>query len=215
MSDLAATSTQQRVGCARLRSRRSRSRGDGVRRSCAAGAARTVFDVSPSLAIEAARTRLRLFIDENPEAAGGNRRRRPAGVPADLRRIVERCGQRRRRRRAASISGCSSIRGSAGRPPIPSCGRTSRPTGEVAGHPDRALRHRRPGDGQVTRPAMFAINLTGGVTFGDVVRLYALEGIVRDAAGRHRWAAGRLVSRRPTKPPCASCCGARGASSSG
>ena len=36
----------------------------------------------------------------------------------------------------------------------------------------------RPPDGQVSRPAMFAINLTGGVTFGDVIRLYNLEGIL-------------------------------------
>ncbi len=38
----------------------------------------SVFDVSPSLAIEAARTRLRLFVDDNPEACGRKRRRRPA-----------------------------------------------------------------------------------------------------------------------------------------
>src|SRR5262245_49806440 len=37
----------------------------------------TVFDVSPSLAIEAARTRLRLFTDANPEPADGS-------VPANL-----------------------------------------------------------------------------------------------------------------------------------
>ena len=36
----------------------------------------------------------------------------------------------------------------------------------------------RPPDGQVSRPAMFAINLTGGVTFGDVIRLYNLEGVL-------------------------------------
>ena len=30
----------------------------------------TVFDVSPALAIEAARTRLRLFVDDNPESGG-------------------------------------------------------------------------------------------------------------------------------------------------
>ena len=34
----------------------------------------SVFDVSPSLAIEAARTRLRLFVDDNPEA---RRRQQP------------------------------------------------------------------------------------------------------------------------------------------
>src|SRR5688572_14912649 len=32
----------------------------------------SVFDVSPSLAIEAARTRLRLFVDANPEATEGS-----------------------------------------------------------------------------------------------------------------------------------------------
>ena len=31
-----------------------------------------MFDVSPSLAIEAARTRLRLFVQENPEAVDGS-----------------------------------------------------------------------------------------------------------------------------------------------
>src|SRR5262245_8463193 len=34
--------------------------------------ATTVFDVSRSLAIEAARTRLRLFVDDNPEPAEGD-----------------------------------------------------------------------------------------------------------------------------------------------
>ncbi len=44
---------------------------------------------------------------------------------------------------AAPTFGCNSIRGSAGRPPIPSCDRTSPPKGG-RGHPDRALRHRSP-----------------------------------------------------------------------
>ncbi len=50
--------------------------------------------------------------------------------------------------------------------------------GEVEGIPIVRCDTTRPADGQTTRPAMFAVNLTGGVTFGDVVRLYALEGVL-------------------------------------
>ena len=50
--------------------------------------------------------------------------------------------------------------------------------GEVEGIPIVRCDSARPSDGSVTRPAVFAANLTGGVTFGDFVRLYSLEGIL-------------------------------------
>ncbi len=137
----------------------------------------SVFDVSPSLAIEAARTRLRLFVDDNPEAVEG-------AVVADLPECplisVESFND------IASVVGAE--RGADLRLQLdPWLGRTTsdpelRPdsaaAGEVEGIPIVRCDTTRPGDGQVTRPAMFAVNLTGGVTFGDVIRLYALEGVL-------------------------------------
>jgi Putative peptidoglycan binding domain len=137
----------------------------------------SVFDVSPSLAIEAARTRLRLFVDDNPEAAEGT-------VVADLPECplisVESIND------VASVVGQE--RGADLRLQLdPWLGRTTsdpelRPdsaaAGEVEGIPIVRCDSTRPVDGQVTRPALFAINLTGGVTFGDVVRLYGLEGVL-------------------------------------
>ena len=137
----------------------------------------SVFDVSPSLAIEAARTRLRLFVDDNPEAADGS-------VVADLPECplisVDSFND------VASVVGAE--RGADLRLQLdPWLGRTTsnpelRPdsaaAGEVVGIPIVRCDTTRPGDGQTTRPAMFAVNLTGGVTFGDVIRLYALEGVL-------------------------------------
>jgi hypothetical protein len=137
----------------------------------------TVFEVSRSLAIEAARTRLRLFVDDNPEADAGS-------VPADLPEcpLIS----------VASLGDVASVVGSARSVDIrlqadPWLGRTTSdpelrpdfaPEGEVAGLPIVRCDTVRPSDGQISRPSMFALNLTGGVTFGDVVRLYALEGTI-------------------------------------
>ena len=137
----------------------------------------SVFDVSPSLAIEAARTRLRLFVNDNPEAVEG-------GVVADLPEcpLIS----------VDSFNDIASVVAADRNADLrlqldPWLGRTTsdpelRPDfaaeGEVEGIPIVRCDTTRPGDGQVTRPAMFAINLTGGVTFGDIIRLYALEGVL-------------------------------------
>ncbi|MDF2732808.1 MAG: hypothetical protein K0S92_1441 [Desertimonas sp.] len=136
-----------------------------------------VFDVSPSLAIEAARTRLRLFVEANPEAVDGST---VANQPECPLISVE------------SFSGLANVvaaeSGADRQLQLdPWLGRTTsdpelRPdsaaAGEIAGIPIVRCDTRRPDDGQTTRPAMFAVSLTDGVTFGDVIRLYALEGIV-------------------------------------
>ncbi len=137
----------------------------------------TVFDVSPSLAIEAARTRLRLFADDNPEPADGSV---PANLPECPLISVD------------ALNGVASTVGAARSVDLrlqldPWLGRTtsnpelrpdSAPAGEAQGIPIVRCETSRPSDGQVVRPAMFAIDLNGGVTFGDVVRLYALEGVL-------------------------------------
>jgi hypothetical protein len=137
----------------------------------------TVFDVSPSLAIEAARTRLRLFANDNPEPADGSV---PANLPECPLISVD------------ALNGVASTVGAARSVDLrlqldPWLGRTTSnpelrpdtaPAGEAQGIPIVRCETSRPGDGQVTRPAMFAIDLTGGVTFGDVIRLYALEGVL-------------------------------------
>src|SRR5262245_36163772 len=151
----------------------------GVSGPAAAQQARpsTVFDVSPSLAIEAARTRLRLFASDNPEPADGSV---PANLPECPLISVD------------ALNGVASTVGVARSVDLrlqldPWVGRTTsdpelRPDtatpGEVAGIPIVRCETARPGDGQITRPELFAIDLTGGVTFGDVVRLYGLEGVL-------------------------------------
>jgi hypothetical protein len=136
----------------------------------------SVFDVSPSLAIDAARTRLRLFVDENPEVVAGT----VADLPECPLISVESLNE------VASVVGAE--RGVDLRLQLdPWLGMTTSnpelrpdfaPEGEVEGIPIVRCDTTRPSDGLISRPAMFAINLTGGVTFGDVIRLYNLEGIV-------------------------------------
>jgi hypothetical protein len=137
----------------------------------------TVFDVSPSLAIEAARTRLRLFATENPEPTDES-------VPA----ILPECPLIS----VDAFNGVASTVAAARSVDLrlqldPWLGRTTSdpelrpdtaPAGEAQGIPIVRCETSRPGDGQITRPAMFAIDLNGGVTFGDVIRLYALEGVL-------------------------------------
>ncbi len=115
----------------------------------------SVFDVSPSLAIEAARTRLRLFVDDNPELAEG------AGV-ADLPEcpLIS----------VGALNDIVSVVGTERAADLrlqldPWLGRTTsdpelRPDsaveGEVEGIPIVRCDTTRPNDGQITRPAMFA-----------------------------------------------------------
>ena len=137
----------------------------------------TVFDVSPSLAIEAARTRLRLFTNDNPESPEG-------AIPADLPECPL-VSAESLAAVAATVAGDqqADLRLQSD----PWLGRTTsdpelRPDfateGEVLGIPIVRCDATRPADGQATRPGLFAINLTGGVTFGDVIRLNALEGVL-------------------------------------
>ena len=137
----------------------------------------SVFDVSPSLAIEAARTRLRLFVADNPESVDGAA---VADLPECPLISVESFND------VASV--VSTERGVDMRLQLdPWLGRTTSdpelrpdtaPEGEVEGIPIVRCDSTRPVEGQITRPAMFAVDLTGGVTFGDVIRLYALEGVL-------------------------------------
>jgi hypothetical protein len=137
----------------------------------------SVFDVSPSLAIEAARTRLRLFTNDNPEPADGSV---PANRPECPLISID------------AMNGAASAVGAARGVDLrlqldPWLARTTSdpelrpdtaPAGVAQGIPIVRCETSRPGDGQLTRPAVFAIDLNGGVTFGDVVRLYALEGVL-------------------------------------
>jgi hypothetical protein len=143
-----------------------------------AAAPANVFDVSRSLAIEAARTRLRLFVNDNPEPAEGS-------VPADQAECplisIESFTN------LATVVGAD--RGADLRVQLdPWLGRTTsdpelRPEfaveGDVEGIPIVSCDANRPADGLATRPGLSAIDLTGGVTFGDVVRLNSLEGVLR------------------------------------
>jgi Putative peptidoglycan binding domain len=137
----------------------------------------TVFDVSHSLAIEAARTRLELFVEDHPESPDG-------ALPVDLPECP-----------LIAVQGLIDVATTVGSERNadlrlqldPWLGRTASdpelrsdatPEGEVGGIPIVRCDTARPADGQLTRPAMFAINLTEGVTFGDVIRRYALEGVL-------------------------------------
>ena len=136
-----------------------------------------VFDVSQSLAIEAARARLGLFVQENPEAVDGSVVAEQPECP-----LIS----------IESFNGLSGVVAAERSADLrlqldPWVGRTTsdpelRPdsaaAGEVEGIPIVRCDTTRPVDGLTTRPAMFAMSLTDGVTFGDVIRLYSLEGIV-------------------------------------
>jgi hypothetical protein len=136
-----------------------------------------VFEVSRSLAIEAARTRLRLFAEDNPEPADGTA---PVDLPECPLVSVESFN--------GIAGGVGTERGADLRLQLdPWLGRTASdpelrpdfaPEGQVAGIPIVRCDTGRPADPQLTRPALFAINLTGAVTFDDVVRLYNLDGVL-------------------------------------
>ena len=53
------------------------------------------------------------------------------------------------------------------------------PAGEVGGLPVVTCAGDRPADDSLTRPTVLAIRLDGGVSFGDVVRAYGLDGALR------------------------------------
>ncbi len=165
---------------ARGQDRVAGGRGDdaarGDRRGCAARRVvlpETVFEVSRSLAIEAARVRLALFVRENPLPADGSAPAPPsepcllatpdtmtaAAVPQNIGLHLD-----------PWLGGTTSS---------PELRSSSTPTGTVQGIPYVRCTTSRPGDGQVTRPELFAISLRGGVSFGDVARLHALDPILR------------------------------------
>ena len=153
-----------------------------------------VFDVSPSLAIEAARTRLRLFVEDNPEAVDGSVVAEQPECP-----LIS----------VESFNGLAGVVAAERSADLrlqldPWLGRTTsdpelRPdsaaAGEVAGIPIVRCDTTRPDDGLTTRPAMFAMNLTDGVTFGDVDPPLLPRGNRRRPTGWDRRPAGRVVLR--------------------
>jgi hypothetical protein len=143
-----------------------------------APAPENVFDVSPSLAIEAARTRLRLFVGENPEPAEGSAPVDRPACPLIAADVLGNIGSVVGTQRGADLR-LQLDPWLASTTSDPELRPDSTATGVEAGIPIVRCAADRPADGQVTRPGLSAINLTGGVTFGDVVRRDALEGVLR------------------------------------
>jgi hypothetical protein len=133
----------------------------------------TVFETSRALAIEAARVRLSLFADDHPLPADGTAPALPS-EPCPLASpdtmttaaVTQNIGLQL----DPWLGGTTSS---------PELRLSSAPTGTVQGIPIVRCVTNRPADGQVTRPEVFAIALRGGVSFGDVTRLYAIDPILR------------------------------------
>lgn len=146
--------------------------------AAAPAAPASVFDESRTLAIEAARTRLRLFAGDFPEAADGTAPTDRPECPALS---------------AESASGLAAAVGAeqgagltlqldpwlARTTSDPELRPDSAAPGTVLGIPIVRCETVRPGDGELVRPSLLAIVLGDGVSFGDVVRLENLEGLLR------------------------------------
>jgi hypothetical protein len=133
----------------------------------------SVFEFSRSLAIEAGRVRLSLFVQDHPLPADGAAPAPPtdpcpvaspdtlstAGVPQNIGFQLD------------PWLGSTDT--------SPELRPNSAPAGSAQGLPIVRCTTNRPGDGQVTRPELFAISLRDGVTFADVARLHAIDPILR------------------------------------
>jgi hypothetical protein len=134
-----------------------------------------VFSASSALAIEAARTRLGLYLDDHPEgsepaacplvpagvltaATLSVAQTTTAAVPPDLRLQVDPW--------VASTTIEPELRPSSAAP------------GTVDGLEVVTCETSRPADGTLTRPSLWAVALRGGVSFEDVARRYGVEPIL-------------------------------------
>jgi len=139
----------------------------------------SVFAASRSLAIEAARARLRLFVVANPAPVPGSDAPSPtASCPLASTETL-----------TSAASALSAARGVnlqvqvdpwlGGTSSSPELRPSSAPAGTIQGVPIVRCTASRPPDGQVARPELFAITLVPGVSFGDVARLHGLDPILR------------------------------------
>lgn len=137
----------------------------------------SVFSASRSLALEAARARLALFVADNPLPVSGAAPVPPsAACPLASPDIVTAA--------AAAVSAAAPLQPQidpwvAGTTSSPELRPDSAAQGVVQGIPIVRCTTTRPADGSLTRPELFAIRLTGGVSFGDVARLHAIDPILR------------------------------------
>ena len=133
----------------------------------------TVFEVARSLAIEAARARLGLFVDDFPLPADGSAPASPSEpCPLASPETMTTAG-------VAPNIGLQLDPWLGGTTSSPELRLNTAPAGTVQGIPIVRCVTSRPADGNVTRPEVFAISLRGGVSFGDVARLYAIDPILR------------------------------------
>lgn len=139
----------------------------------------SVFATARSLAIEAARARLGLFVDDNPVPAEGSQ----AAAPTEACPLAS---PDTLTSAATAISAAGSVNlhvqvdpWVAGTTSDPELRPASAPAGTAQGVPIVRCTTNRPGDGQVTRAEVFAIALVEGVSFADVARLQRLDPILR------------------------------------
>lgn len=137
----------------------------------------SVFEASRSLALEAARARFGLFVEANPLPEGGAAPAPPsAACPLAAPETISSA--------AGAVGSATPLQPQidpwvAGTSTSPELRPDSAAQGVVQGIPIIRCTTSRPTEGQVTRPELFAISLTGGVTFGDVARLHAIDQILR------------------------------------
>ena len=137
----------------------------------------SVFEASRSLALEAARARFALFVEDNPLPEGGAEPA-PPSVACPL------AAPETMTSAAGAVGSSAPLQPQvdpwvAGTSSSPELRPDSAAQGVVQGIPIIRCTTARPADGQITRPELFAISLTGGVTFGDVARLHAIDQILR------------------------------------
>lgn len=132
----------------------------------------SVFEVSPSLALEAAHARFDLIVRDSPPPPAGTDVPPPSAAcplasPDAIRAEGEAVGMQPQV--DPWLAGTTSN---------PELRPDSAPAGTVQGIPIIRCITTRPADGQTARPELFAIALTGGVTFGDVARVHAIDPVL-------------------------------------
>ena len=137
----------------------------------------SVFTASRSLALEAARARFALFVADNPLPENG-------AAPAPASAACPLASPEALTLAASALSAPAPLQPQvdpwvAGTTSSPELRPDSAAQGVVQGIPIIRCTTTRPADGQVSRPELFAIALTGGVSFGDVARLHAIDPILR------------------------------------
>ena len=148
-------------------------------RATAADRPGSVFDTSRSLAIEAARARLALFVRDNPAPVPGAEPTLPnVACPLASAETVASVGTALGTERGVNLQ-LQTDPFAASTTSSPELRPSSAAAGTVQGVPIVRCTTSRPADGQVTRPELFAVTLVPGVTFGDVARLHGLDPILR------------------------------------